>query len=254
MKQLMIEELNILSSNINNWQEQLKKLPTGTFYATRNGKYYKWLRYADGQIEVIKKSNIDLARASAFATFLRHCISDAEAETDAIRAYLRNVNESESERYIKNPEIRRLLALSPVMSDMAAEWAAADYPKSALQYKGTCYKTLKGDLVKSRAEKDIADELFLAGIPYRYECVITLGNKTYCRDFMIMDPSTGKIYIWEHFGMEDLNYYLHKNADKLYTYFENGYIPGNNLICTSSSEGRPLTKAQIRKTIDFYFK
>ena len=68
-----------------------------------------------------------------------------------------------------------------------------------------------------------------------------------------MDPQTGKIYIWEHFGMEDLNHYLRKNTDKMYNYFENGYIPGNNLICTSS-ENRPLTKAQIKRTIDFYFK
>lgn len=111
-------------------------------------------------------------------------------------------------------------------------------------------------MVKSKAEKDIADALFLAGIPYRYECGISFNNgKTwYYPDFTIMDPGTGNLYLWEHFGMEELEYYRHKNADKMYIYFENGYIPGKNLICTSSSADRKLTKAQIRKIIDYYFQ
>ena len=112
---------------------------------------------------------------------------------------------------------------------------------------------MKGDLVKSRAEKAIADALFAANIPYRYECGITFdqGRTWIYPDFTIMDPETGKIFLWKHFGMAEINYYCRHNANKMYTYFENGYILGSNLICTAETEEKKLTEAQIEEVIHF---
>ena len=40
----------------------------------------------------------------------------------------------------------------------------------------------------------------------------------------------------------------------MYVYFENGYIPGYNMICTVSNDKEKLTTVEIQKTIEHYFK
>jgi len=257
MKELMKKELNEITALIQELQASLTNLPEGTFYSVQNGKYTKWYQYTNGRCILIRKSDKSFARALAKATFLRVRLKEAEEEQSAIKAYLRNSSETNSEIFLnEHEEIRNLLDQGLSLPESVQQWANAPYQKPDKPYKGTLYKTLKGDLVKSHAEKEIADALFLAGIPYRYECAISFdgGRTFYYPDFTIMDPRTGRIILWEHFGMEDLNYYRHKNADKLYTYFEAGYVPGNNLICTSSSQENPLTPAKIQETIRYYFR
>ncbi|MBQ9031229.1 MAG: hypothetical protein IJ106_07225 [Parasporobacterium sp.] len=178
-------------------------------------------------------------------------------DLEAAKAYLRNTGKTDSEAYLEqHPELRKLLNAVPAWSDVVRKWAGEPYQKPTIEYHGTLYPTLKGDLVKSKAEKEIADALFLANIPYRYECAVSFNNGRtfYYPDFLIMNPKNGDLYIWEHFGMEDLSYYIKRNAGKIHDYFENGYRPGKNLICTYYSGEVPLTKARIRKTIDYYFK
>ena len=256
MLEIMLEEYSRLSDRIPELITALKKLPKGKLYASRNSKYTKWYQYINGQSLYIRKSDIDFAKALASATFLRIQLKEAQEQMDAVKAYLRNSGSTDSESFLEtHEEIRVLLNMAMPLSESVRQWANAPYQKSTMPYNGTLYKTLKGDLVKSRAEKEIADALFLAGIPYRYECAISFdgGRTFYYPDFTIMDPRTGKIFLWEHFGMEDLNYYRNNNADKMYTYFSAGYIPGNNLICTSSSEDHHLTPAMIQKIIHYYF-
>ena len=257
MKELMLAEYSRLSEQIRKITAALKDLPEGTFYSSWSRDHSKWYQYINGRSLLIRKSEKAFAKALASATFLRVQLKEAQEQMDAAKAYLRNIGDTDSEAFLeKHEEIRMLLDISLPLSDSVREWANALYQKSTVPYKGTLYKTLKGDLVKSKAEKEIANALFLAGIPYRYEAAISFdgGRTFYYPDFTIMDPRTGKIFLWEHFGMEELNYYRNNNADKMYTYFLAGYIPGNNLICTSTSEDHLLTPAMIRKTIDYYFK
>ena len=255
MREIMIAELSRLKKQINDLQQQLKQLPEGTFYTAQNGKYKKWFCYVNGRTEPIRKTNRSLAVGLASAAFIRFRLEELKKDVDATNAYLRNASDKDLFSFFEeHPDLRELLGNYGSMSVESAEWAATPYKRPDIIYKGTLYKTLKGDLVKSRAEQMIADTLFLAGIPYRYECGITFNNgKTwFYPDFMIMHPRTGEILLWEHFGMEDLEYYRHKNANKMYVYFDNGFIPGKNLICTVSNDQIQLTPARIQANIHEY--
>ena len=258
MKIIMMEEKTRLNNLISKLEASLKNAPDGTFYITRDRKKYtKWNLYKNRKNISISKKDIKTAKELAAATFDRIRLKEAREELDAVNAYLRNCGNTDSDKFLaEHPDLRDLLNSAPSLPDNVRAWANEPYIKPDKEYKGTTYMTLKGDLVKSRAEKEIANALFLAGIPYKYECGISFDNgKTYIfPDFTIMDPVTGKIYLWEHFGMEEQNYYRLRNANKMYTYFENGYIPGKNLICTFSNDVEKLTKARIQETINFYFK
>ena len=253
----MVEEQTRIRTLISELESSLKDAPEGTFYTVRNKHYTKWFLYKNRKNYPVSKADIKTAKELAMATFNRIRLQEAKEELDAVNAYLRNVGTTDSARYLADhPEVRKLLNTAPSLPDNVLDWANAPYKKPDKEFKGTTYPTLKGDLVKSKAEQEIANLLFLAGIPYRYECGISFDNgRTYFYpDFTIMDPVTGEIFLWEHFGMEELNYYRHKNANKMYVYFENGYVPGKNLICTFSNDNKKLTKVRIRETIDYYFK
>ena len=266
LKHQMIEEKNHLATLISKLNIQLDQLPEGTFHIIRNGRYTKWVSYRNGKRISLRKSDRALASRLAAKTFYRHLIQQAEQELSAIDAYLRNCGNLNIHEFLdSHEEIRQLISdsipasLHPAdaapLQDRIREWMSAPYPHNPIVYKGTLYKTLKGDLVKSAAEQAIADALFLAGIPYRYECGLSFNNgrSMYYPDFVILHPRTGEIFLWEHFGMSELTYYCKRNADKMYTYFENGYVPGKNLICTAETDTLRLTAAQISKQIEYYF-
>ena len=257
MQEIMKEELERLRKQIRILEQLLTQLPDGQFYTVRNGKYIKWYRYRNGRNELIRKSSRSLAKELARAAFARFRLEELRKEKDAVNAYLRNAGCMDSSVFFeKYPGIQELLTDERPRSIRIREWLEAPYKKPDSTYTGTLYPTLKGDLVKSRAEQMIADALYLAGIPYRYECGISFnGGKTwYYPDFTILHPVTGEIFLWEHFGMEELERYRHKNADKIYVYFDNGYIPGKNLISTVSTDQCKLTPARIQEILHLYFR
>ena len=255
MKSIMKSELERLRKQINELEQQLWQASEDTFHTVRNGKYIKWIRYRNGKQETIRKRDRKLAQTLAETAFARFRVNLMKQEYKAASAYLKLCPVQDTNAFFdRNPGIRELLNISESLPEQIKKWAEAPYPKNEGVYKGTLYPTLKGDLVRSRAEQMIADALFTAGIPYRYECRLSLpGGAFYYPDFTIMHPVTGEIYLWEHLGMEELDYYRHKNANKLYVYFDNGYVPGKNLICTISNDQYKLTPARVQETIRYYF-
>ncbi len=99
-------------------------------------------------------------------------------------------------------------------------------------YKERCrYMTTKGDLVRSRAERKIANELYEKGIPYTYEKILFLHGKKVLPDFII--DHKGKMIIWEHLGMMDIAEYAAKWERKKMFYESIGLREGENLIVTT---------------------
>lgn len=92
------------------------------------------------------------------------------------------------------------------------------------------YRTLRGDLVRSKNEGYIADALYINKIHYEYEMI--LPGLDIHPDFYIRDNIRGIPIIWEHFGLMSSVEYVKTYIRKLETYRLYGFIPGYNLICT----------------------
>jgi len=101
--------------------------------------------------------------------------------------------------------------------------------------------TEKGERVRSKSEKIIADKLYMLGIPYRYEHPIILnGNIKIYPDFTILKmPERKEVYL-EHFGMMDDMEYVDKTCYKINTYEKNGIYLGVNLFVTHETNRNPL--------------
>lgn len=101
--------------------------------------------------------------------------------------------------------------------------------------------TEKGERVRSKSEKIIADKLYALGIPYRYECPLVLQNNIVMHpDFTILRVSTREEVYLEHFGMMSDDAYVERTMNKLATYERSGIYPGVNLFMTFETGKRVL--------------
>ena len=69
--------------------------------------------------------------------------------------------------------------------------------------EGLIHRTKRGDLVRSKSEVIIANELLAQGVDrYEYEAPLGLPDgRTRYPDFTVVDDDTGERYYWEHLGL-----------------------------------------------------
>ncbi|MBE7056898.1 MAG: hypothetical protein E7388_05610 [Ruminococcaceae bacterium] len=95
--------------------------------------------------------------------------------------------------------------------------------------------TDRGELVRSKSERFIADTLFKLNLDYRYEQRIDLGGIIMHPDFTVKNPLNDKIYYWEHLGLNNERYLLDWENRKL-IYKNNGIKENINLIVTTEED------------------
>lgn len=136
-------------------------------------------------------------------------------------------------------------------------WVAKQYePYDRWEDVNTEIYTLKGERVRSKAEKMVADELAAFHIPYKYETPIELlnGNRkvTLWPDFRALNCRTRQEYLIEHLGMMDKISYYNSNLNKIDIYERNGYLIGVNLLIFHETYDAPLSIQVVRRYINEY--
>jgi len=108
----------------------------------------------------------------------------------------------------------------------------------------TEYYTHRGERVRSKSEKIIADELHRQGIPYHYEMPLQLRvdgqMKEFHPDFAVINVTTGEVKYIEHLGMMDNPGYYNNVLMKLDVYERNGLLIGRDILLLHESVYRPL--------------
>ena len=116
------------------------------------------------------------------------------------------------------------------------------------------HRTKRGDLVRSKSEVIIANELLAQGVDrYEYEAQLRLpsGQRRY-PDFTIIDDDTGERYYWEHLGLLHDPDYKSRGERKLAAYraadirpHEEGGGEAGTLIITRDDEVGGIDAKQI---------
>lgn len=253
----MLSESKRLDKQITHLQEQLKNFPPGKLVCTRNQNRYKWYQSDGHKCTYIPKKNHLLAEKLAVKKYLSLSLDDLIAEKRAIQFYL-NHHHSDTGRaeqlLTQDSEFKNLLAphFTPLSQELS-DWAHADYSRNPKFPEQLIHKSSSGNLLRSKSESMIDMLLYTNKIPFRYECMLLLGEITIYPDFTIRHPKTGQIYYWEHFGMMDNPSYSKKVASKLDLYISNGFIPSIQLLTTYETKDSPLSSEVINKLITHYF-
>lgn len=118
------------------------------------------------------------------------------------------------------------------------------------------FVTIKGERVRSKSEKIIADEFTRYGIPYRYEYPLKLvdNGRTVIKrpDFLVLNKRTLGEYVVEHLGMLDNSNYFANNIEKISLYEKNNYLLGKNLLIFHETSFNAIDTQIIGNYIEEY--
>ncbi len=156
--------------------------------------------------------------------------------------------------YYNNLPVGRRKLIDPIIptSQMIIDEWYRNNPGSKNSYKIKHeFPTLRGEVVRSKSEKMIADLLHTKGIPYVCEPEVLLrdGSRA-CPDFLALNVKRNKSVYIEHLGLVDQQVYATRNFNKLIDYEEVGIVLGDNLIITMETEERPLDMKVVEKKIE----
>ncbi len=165
----------------------------------------------------------------------------------------------------------RKIMVNPIIpsQDMRIEEWYHNNPGGKNSYeKDIAYVTKRGEIVRSKSEKILADAFCDSGIPYQYEPCYELKADHYNSeqnndsrlerriypDFVLYNVKKDKTIYWEHLGLVEEEGYANKNFKKLMDYEKNGLIIGDNLIITMESKDMPLDVRIVNRKIDEFLR
>ncbi len=255
------KRISLLTKELDKVKLLIGKFPEGKLICARNGKNFKWYIKNNGKTLYLPKKEKELAGLLAEKRYYESRIEDMERELRASKAYVRQIEEerkapeySDTDILLSNPGYEELLSKQFLpMKKKLQEWMSVDYTRNNYHQEGLIIKGTNGRMLRSKSEAIIDRSLFIAGIPFRYEEKLVLGDKTLYPDFVIRHPVTGEFYYWEHFGMMDDEEYLRHACDKTKIYCKNGIIPSVNLIITYETRKHPLSVYKVEMIIEEYF-
>ena len=146
------------------------------------------------------------------------------------------------------------LLVEPVLLEpeqLAQKWQAVEYERLPFDRTVSHFFTSRDEQMRSKSEIMIAEALYNAGVPYRYEFPLHIkGRGTFHPDFLCLNKRTGQEIIWEHFGLMDNLEYSARAMEKIALYAQSSYVLGQNFIYTMESSAMPLNSKLVKLLIE----
>ena len=256
------QEVRQLQKILADAQKRLANAPEGMLRVKKKRKgaeyYYK---AKDDRSSIngryMKKNEFNLAKALAQRDYDLRVVKRAEERIRSIYRFLEQYDKTCLKKlYRETNAFRRELVYTSVISDeeFVRRWKTVEYKGKPFSDDVSEILTEKGERVRSKSEKIIADKLYALGIPYRYEYPLVLDeNITIYPDFTILKIDTREEVYLEHFGMLDDEKYAQNVLQKLNTYERNGIYVGFNLFMTYETGKKPLNTRALDKYLKILF-
>lgn len=250
--------------------EQLEKLiceknkalliaPEGKLRVSKRGsrvQFYQVVNANDPNGSYLRKKEKEgLIRALAQKEYDAKVRSAAETELNICKKMLERAVVGMEHIYENLPLEKRAL-VEPIRSDdetFVKEWLARPYTRNRFQKDDPEQYTCNGERVRSKSEVMVAEVLTELGVPYKCEPELYLnGLGRIYPDFLVLNVKTRKEFYYEHLGMLGDAHYFERQLKKIYSYAENGYFPGKNLILTFESQENPITLPKLKRMLRAY--
>ena len=109
---------------------------------------------------------------------------------------------------------------------------------------------MRGEYVRSKSEVIIANALYQAGIPYRYEEVRDFCGIIIAADFIVLSVRWQKEIVWEHFGRMFDPKYQKDYLFKINQYRKAGLLIGVDVLTTFDDVDGAIDTEIIRRYIE----
>lgn len=240
LRKSLQEEHDHLLSIIKKTEKNLVDTPDGRLRVSHNGKralYYHCTSDNPNMNGVyITKKQEGLAKALAQKAYDEKVLKLAKRRVTQLEKILMDYQDFEIEGVYEEQRKERKILISPVeeaWESMFERWSKLPDQVLGFSEDDPIIKTEKGERVRSKSERILADYFFYHGIPYKFEKPLALGpSKLIYPDFTFLSKATRSEVYWEHFGMMENQDYVRNNMNKLADYEAYGIHIGESLIVT----------------------
>ena len=232
----------------------------GTLRVSVDGKKVRYYQYfGEGEKErYIHADEIDIARTLAQRDYNERVFKLAKKRLNQITRLLKDYDENEiDELYEKLHPVRKNLItpIMPTTNQKYAEWRNLQYQGKDFYEGLPIILTEKGERVRSKSEKILADYFYKNNIEYKYEKPLRLkGVGTVYPDFTFFSKKLGEEIYWEHDGRMDDSEYARKAIRKISAYESNGIYLGKKLIVTFETTDKVLSTKEIEGLVSRLLK
>ena len=198
----------------------------------------------ENELKSVPKGNLRISKDKNKVRYY-HCVEDNEG------TYISKIDSELPKLHTQ----RQLLVtpVEPIWEKELAKWYDSEYHGKEF-YEGTAeIVTEKGERVRSKSEKILADYFYRNNILYQYEKPLYLkGYGTMYPDFTFLSKKTRKEIYWEHEGMMDKPEYAKSAVKKIESYQRNGIHLGERLLLTFETELTVLNSQIVEELVEKY--
>lgn len=235
--------------------KSLKKAPAGRVrmsHSNGSTQFYLCEEGNGANGRYAKKSEYGLVKKLLQKEYDRKLKSSLVDKIKVLKYVMKHDPKVEPEEIFESfPETKKRMITPYLESDrmFAEAWIQKEAgTKGEITAEG--FYTERGELVRSKSEKMIADKLAKMGIPYRYEAPLTFrSGRTIYPDFTILDIKNRREIYLEHLGMMDNSGYAEGVVARLGWYAEDGIFPGKGLLLTFETLKTPLNVMVLEKML-----
>lgn len=256
LKQMLEQEEKYLIKILQQAKNNLKNAPEGTLRLSCNKnkvQYYHSIKGGKYNGTYIPKSEEEYAKKLAQKDYDEKIILCAQKRLKQIDRILTDYEDDEIEQiFLKQHRERQRLVqpVEPTWEQLVKSWMEEEYEAKGFAEGTPIIYSARGERVRSKTERTIADFLYKNNVPYKYECPLYLkGYGTIYPDFTILSKKKRKLVYWEHDGKMDDPEYAISAVKKIQTYEDNGIILGDNLIITFETAKTVLNTASLERII-----
>ena len=263
-------DLNHLLNERKQWLEKLLKriekdladMPEGRLRinkrrnSPRGAQYYQCIPGGPKNGIYLPISENDLAKKLAQKAYLLQLREQLKKQLTFFKTSIPDLSDRPFLKVYDSLTANRKELVMPLFEDddtFVAHWLSSEYERMPFEPGTPIHITDRGERVRSKSEKILADRFYALGIPYLYEKPVRLSrNKKRVPDFTLLNIRRRETFYWEHFGMMDDKDYVNSNISKINEYARAGIIPGKNLIMTFETKEQVLDINTVNQLIKAY--
>ena len=259
LKKMLVKEQNRLENIVAVMKNQLETAPEGSMrLSTSKNKisYYHYQVPCKSGGTYISRKNEVLIQKLAQKSYNEKVLSYAEKRLRYVRQLADIYEDSGIEEIFckEHPARKKWISpIEPTWEQRVAEWSNEQYQGKGFKETDPVIYTERGERVRSKSEKIIADYFYSHNIPYKYEHPLYLeGFGIVYPDFTVLSKQTRRELYWEHNGKMDAPGYARKAIKKQQNYEKNNIFVGEKLILTYETEQNVIQTKDIERLAKKY--
>lgn len=210
--------------------KQLRSLPKGSIYDKTMHGYKRPHVYRDGKEHYLKQKDIKEIIGLKNREEIETAISLIESNLQVLTEMEQRITDFD----VLKPDLAFIEDTEGHNRRQHAQYVDSLFDPKPAGTKRTEHKkghtTSDNVEVRSRAELVLYEHFKNLGLTFWYEKPTMIDGILLHPDFTIIHPKDGRVILWEHCGMMDLENYYKDFLNRQYRYAAEGYLPYRNIV------------------------